>query len=122
MITSAARRLGTGANGLSPVQRLSIRFTCYRLTRVATGGYMREVYLRRKSGENEGIRKMIRKPNFNIIISAARRLGTGANELSAVQGSSIRFTCYRLTRAATGGYMREVFLRRNSGENEGIEK
>ena len=65
---------------------------------------------------------MARKPNCKIFNSPARRLGTGANGLSAVQGLSIRFTCYRLTRAATGGYMREVFLRPNSGENEGIEK
>ena len=67
---------------------------------------------------------MVRNPNIKMITSesAARRLGTGANGLSAVQGLSIRLKCYRLTRAATGGYMREVFLRRYSGENEGIEK
>ena len=66
---------------------------------------------------------MIRNPNFKMITSAARRLaGTDTNGLSAVQGSSIRFTYFRLTRAATGGYMREVCLRRTSGENEGNEK
>ena len=65
---------------------------------------------------------MIRNPNFEMITFAARRLGTVAHGLSAAQGLYIWFTCYRLTPAATGGYMREAFLRRNSGENEGIEK
>ena len=65
---------------------------------------------------------MIRNPNFKMITSAARRLGTVANGRSAVQGLSTRLTCYRLTPAVTGGCMREVILRRNSGENEGIEK
>ena len=61
---------------------------------------------------------MIRNPNFKMITSAARRLGTG---LCAVQGLSIRFTCYRLTRAATGDYTRGVIWCRKSDENEGIE-
>ena len=65
---------------------------------------------------------MTRIPNFKMITSAARRLGSGTNGLSAVQGWSIRVICYRLMPAATGGYMREVFLRQNSGENEVIEK
>ena len=67
---------------------------------------------------------MIRNPNFKMMTPgpAARRLGTGSNELSAVQGLSTRFTCYGLTRAATVRYMPEVCLRRNFGENEGIEK
>ena len=65
---------------------------------------------------------MARNPNFKMITSAAPRLGTGASGLSAAQGLSVRVTCSRLTPAATGGYMREVFLRRNAGEDEGIEK
>ena len=61
---------------------------------------------------------MIRDPNFKMITFEARRLVTCANGLSAVQGLSIRFTCYRLTPAATGGYMRKMCLRRNSDKNE----
>ena len=65
---------------------------------------------------------MIRNPIFKMITSAARQLGNVAHGLSAAQGLSIWFICYRLTPAATGGYMRDVTLRRNSNENEGIEK
>ena len=62
---------------------------------------MREVCLRRNSDENEGIEKMARIPNFKVIGSAARRLGTDANGLSAVQGWSTRVTFYRWMLAAT---------------------
>ena len=36
----------------------------------------------------KGDRKIVRNPNFKMITSAARRLGTGATGLSAVQGHS----------------------------------
>ena len=62
---------------------------------------MREVFLRRNSDEDEWIEKMARTPNFKMITSAVRRLGTDANGLSAVQGMSTRVICYRLVPTAT---------------------
>ena len=45
---------------------------------------------------------MARTPNFKMIISATRRLGTDANGLSTVQGLSTRVKYYRLVPAAKG--------------------